>query len=1360
MQAWGRSALPLALVAGLLGAAPVAAAVEAPAGELPGYVIPPTERGRVVDLWKAGSPGVKAAAEVALTGSDAQVKTFLEQAAGIAFQDDRLSVAQVAGMGGSGTGEAASKALAANTPAAMKAFLDGGWKAPYEQDQRVKVAQVIANATPNVQEKGRAALQNGTPGAIKAFLDEGQHTERDQDERIQLAQILSIGGPNIRDAGRLALRGTADDIRDFLDVGQHVARARDQEHATIAQLLEQAKEAGRQAGTETEAAKEASARAVKSAQLAKVAAQEAAKETEAARTDSVRAAAAAGRAAEATREAASAAQKAIGSARAAASAARLASNAAAQAADAAAGAGRAATRARNAAADAATDATKAGDARLAAEEARAAVKAVREVAKVAGQAEASARAAGDAAEAAVGAGENALISADAAISASDFADKAGVSSAQARTAAAEARRHANEAKRAAGEAARLARKAATAARESRDAANSAADHAEKAAIAADEAAKHAGDAATAATQSTAHAKAATDAANAATAAVEKIKNVYVIAREIEAEELLGRTNAGLAKARDLKTREDEQKAAAAQTVQQSTALEAEAKQLAMDAAKPNADVKAIAVRARKAALQTAKIRGDWSKVAAEIALAGNDTEIIAYVRTGWTKADQQDQRTQAEYLAWESPVAPVRAAAEQALKGDAAAVTAFLTTGQYQAGKEEFRVHIAQLIADAGPNTTEAGNAALASGSLDKYVAFIRTGYDNTRIQDERIRAAQLADSGGPDLKSAARIALDGPNGKLHTFIQVGQHAAQRADLLSITHQQRVQQLLAEAARIAATAQQDAAKANEVAATARKAAEEAKGYEKQASDSAADANRYKDQAAKSAKDAEASAAKAAASAKTARAAANQAVQSARNASTSAADASMSASSARTSAESAWAAAAKARENFLTANNDAAEAIQVAEAAFVEAREHQADLWAEARRKANEPGAQARRQYRCGAAGLACISEQQGVLECWKKGPGCMIGVEIAANLGPLLEKGVSTVLDMSSFYNCFEKHDIGACLDLGIDQAMGVKMRMLRAAGFGLQGLLNDSPCKCFLAGTQVLMGDGGSRNIEDVRVGDKVRSTDPVTGLSANKTISQRIVTDDDKRFNELTVDTGHGLEKITATSEHPFWSRSAKKWLEARDLRPGEDLLTVDGVPARVAGNRSYDQNARTYNLTVTDLHTYYVLAGDTPILVHNATCDATGVLRLEDGDQLVLGVNRPGGGDDLATLLGGNWFTLNSERWGDADGSAAGQPAWMSAVNDAALNPNVRISFSLDHLLDANRVEYGDFQTALNETYRRGRSLSGGNWSIVQTSGNQTAWELSRIVLSTDLWREWGDVHWYWRGKRVYPASPIAE
>lgn len=49
---------------------------------------------------------------------------------------------------------------------------------------------------------------------------------------------------------------------------------------------------------------------------------------------------------------------------------------------------------------------------------------------------------------------------------------------------------------------------------------------------------------------------------------------------------------------------------------------------------------------------------------------------------------------------------------------------------------------------------------------------------------------------------------------------------------------------------------------------------------------------------------------------------------------------------------------------------------------------------------------------------------------------------------------------------------------------------------------------------------------------------------------------------------------------------------------------LRTDEGDTVVVTGNRAYDDHVRTYNLTVDDLHTFYVLAGDVPVLVHNST------------------------------------------------------------------------------------------------------------------------------------------------------------
>jgi RHS repeat-associated protein len=147
------------------------------------------------------------------------------------------------------------------------------------------------------------------------------------------------------------------------------------------------------------------------------------------------------------------------------------------------------------------------------------------------------------------------------------------------------------------------------------------------------------------------------------------------------------------------------------------------------------------------------------------------------------------------------------------------------------------------------------------------------------------------------------------------------------------------------------------------------------------------------------------------------------------------------------------------------------------------------------------------------------------------------------------------------------------------------------------------SGCKCFLAGTQVLMADGKTEDIEKIEVGDEVVATDPETGETRLRKVTRLIVTEDDKHFNELTIETPDGPKKLTATHEHPFWVPEIGAWVEARNLAAGTTLRTPDGTTVRVISNRAYTKHARTYNLTVDDLHTYYVLAGETPVLVHNS-------------------------------------------------------------------------------------------------------------------------------------------------------------
>ncbi|MGP4112295.1 polymorphic toxin-type HINT domain-containing protein [Streptomyces sp. 4N509B] len=150
----------------------------------------------------------------------------------------------------------------------------------------------------------------------------------------------------------------------------------------------------------------------------------------------------------------------------------------------------------------------------------------------------------------------------------------------------------------------------------------------------------------------------------------------------------------------------------------------------------------------------------------------------------------------------------------------------------------------------------------------------------------------------------------------------------------------------------------------------------------------------------------------------------------------------------------------------------------------------------------------------------------------------------------------------------------------------------------------NAPSCNSFIPGTHVLMADGTTKPIEDVQIGDQVLATNPETGETTPRTVTAELTGTGTKHLTTLTITTDDGEPAtLTSTTEHPYWSPTHQTWLDAQDLQPGDHLTTPNGTTASIAAARTEALHSTVHNLTIADEHTYYVLAGLTPVLVHNS-------------------------------------------------------------------------------------------------------------------------------------------------------------
>jgi RHS repeat-associated protein len=150
-----------------------------------------------------------------------------------------------------------------------------------------------------------------------------------------------------------------------------------------------------------------------------------------------------------------------------------------------------------------------------------------------------------------------------------------------------------------------------------------------------------------------------------------------------------------------------------------------------------------------------------------------------------------------------------------------------------------------------------------------------------------------------------------------------------------------------------------------------------------------------------------------------------------------------------------------------------------------------------------------------------------------------------------------------------------------------------------------------FLGNTNVLMAEGSTKPIDQVKVGDKITNAQPDSSTTGSDTVTAVHITYTDVDYDQLTIATSTGPQTITSTAEHLYWDATTHTWTFADNLNVGDQLDTPGNRHVTILATRHYTALQPTYNLTINTTHTYYVLAGSSAVLVHNTSCKTFGHL-----------------------------------------------------------------------------------------------------------------------------------------------------
>ena len=144
-----------------------------------------------------------------------------------------------------------------------------------------------------------------------------------------------------------------------------------------------------------------------------------------------------------------------------------------------------------------------------------------------------------------------------------------------------------------------------------------------------------------------------------------------------------------------------------------------------------------------------------------------------------------------------------------------------------------------------------------------------------------------------------------------------------------------------------------------------------------------------------------------------------------------------------------------------------------------------------------------------------------------------------------------------------------------------------------------------FTAGTLVLTASGALVPISALHTGEKVAAGDTSTGKKKVETVDAVLVHYDADLY-DLAVDTPEGKQDVQTTANHLIWDLTTHQWTQAAKLHNGDRLLAANDTTATaVGGTTPADTQGGMWDLTIDNLHDFYVVGGNVPVLVHNSAC-----------------------------------------------------------------------------------------------------------------------------------------------------------